>query len=217
MPKINALPYFCIERLSKKWRNVQTLHNGATVCASKTNKRGEVVQLIVSDKGQKREFLYPDKKIMIITDDNGVKRTYIYKRNSEGTINGEMIAVNGNNKSPILVQAANWILENFHLQKLTLKINPQHKNSKTFIHVEHLKSANDADNLWGFGKEITVRQIIAKDFETDPKVSPRTIIFETDKSDLETVSSLSAEDNKKYINQFEMRSDVLGNNLMTVV
>lgn len=216
MPKVNTLPD-CFNSICRRWDTIYSMCNGSVVYASKTNKRGKVVQLIVSENGKKREMIYPNSKIMHITDANGNKRVYVYRRDSNGTIKGKMITIDGNNTTPILIRAASWLLKNFHPQNLSLKINPQHPNSDVFIPVEHLQDLAEADRFFGIGKKIKVSEVLAKDFETDKNISPKTIEFRTTQGKTEIITVENSEENEKFIRQFRMRSDILGEKIMTVV
>lgn len=215
MNKIHTLPNYFNGKLYKKWDSVHSLFGEHGVLASKTDKDHTTVELLLTDKGRKRELIKDDEKIMDTIDINGVKRTYLYKR-KDNTIKGQMrVSLDENGRNPLVI-AAKWINTNLIPEKLILKLDKNNKQSKIFIPAQNFET--DEKKYSGLGKVIQVEEVLAKDFEQDVnRLMPKTLIFKTSKGSVVGITAENAEDNIHYIKHFDINSDALGHNIRTIV
>lgn len=216
MPQINKLPNYYAGKLYRRWDSVKSMFGEGGILASRTDKDGRYIQLLITDNGKKREILYPDEKIMDTLDINGLKRTYTYKKEGANTVKGQMITENTTSHDTPLIVAAKWIAENCMPKRLVLKLNPEHRNAEAFIPAEHL-SENATADIFGIGKKIKVSEILVKDFENEYNPMPKTVIFKTPKGTTEAITTQTGEENSQIIKQFGIDSDVLGRKLRTMV
>ncbi len=216
MTRINALPNYFNGKLYKKWDSVHSLFGENGILAAKTDKNNTAIELLITDKGQKRELLKDDEKIMDTIDTHGVKRTYHYERSKDNQVKGQMrVALNDDGRNPLVV-AAKWVSKNLIPEKLILKLDPNNKLSKVFIPAQSLSTPEH--EFKGLGKLIQVEEVLAKDFEPNVnKLMPKTLLLKTNKGSVVGISSEDAEDNISFINHFDINSDVLGHNIRTVV
>ena len=191
------------------------MYGDGSIFASKTNSHGGTTQLLLTEKGTKKELLYDDGKIVDITDNNGFKRVYSYTRIDNDIIKGQMFASAGENDKLPLIIGAKWILKNMIPEKLFLKINTKHPQSRIYIPQE----GPDGTPIYtGKIDKIQVQEILAKNFDKNTMFSlPKTILLKTMKGDTKAIEKDYAEKNKDIIRHFGMESDILGENLMTIV
>ena len=114
MIKVENLPNLCNGKLYKRWTKVSPMYGDGSILASKTNSHGGTTQLLLTEKGAKKELICNDGKIVDITDNKGNKRVYSYKRIDEDTIKGQMIASADENGKFPLIKGAKWILKNMN-------------------------------------------------------------------------------------------------------
>lgn len=214
MIKINTLPNCFNGKLYKRWERVREMCTGGTILASKTADDGSSLQLFLTEKGQKRELYYPNGKVMDIIDDNGIKRVYKYQRVDKDTIKGQMIAGEDKKGRNPLILGAKWILKNFVPEKLILKINEEHPLSNIFIP----KEAPDGTPIYtGSIEKLHVTEILAKDFDDNSVPIPKTILLRTARGKTESVLSSNGDINLKVAHHFGFESDILGQNIRTIV
>ena len=215
MIKVENLPNFCNGKLYKKWTKVSPMYGDGSILASKTNSHGGTTQLLLTEKGAKKELIYSDGKIVDITDNKGNKRVYSYKRIDENTIKGQMIASADENGKFPLITGAKWILKNMIPEKLYLQINTNHPQSSIFI---PQKSPEGVPIYTGEINKIRVKEILAKNFDKNIVFSlPKTILFKTTQGDTKVIIKENAEENRDIIRHFGIESEVLGKNLRTIV
>ena len=213
MIKTNALPNCLNGKTYKRWDRIRSLGQD-TIIASRTDANGTNIQLLLADKGRKRELFYPDGKVMDVIDINGSKRVYKYQRIDNETIKGQMIAGQNNDGRNPLILGAKWILKNLFPEKLVLQINKEHPMSHIYIPKE------SPEGIPVYSKDVErlhVAEILAKDFEKTTQNMPRTIVLKTVKGTTEPVISESGKGNVKVVKQFGIDSEVLGENIRTVV
>ena len=215
MIKVENLPNFCNGKLYKRWTKVSPMYGDGSILASKTNSHGGTTQLLLTEKGAKKELIYNDGKIVDITDNKGNKRVYSYKRIDENTIKGQMIASADENGKFPLITGAKWILKNMIPEKLYLQINTNHPQSSIFI---PQKSPEGVPIYTGKINRIRVREILAKNFNNNIRFSlPKTILLKTTQGDTKVIIKENAEENRDIIRHFGIESEVLGKNLRTIV
>lgn len=214
MIKADTLPNYFNGKLYKRWESVKAICGDNSILASKTASDGSAVQLFLTGEGRKRELFFSDGKIMDILDATGIKRVYKYRRVDDETIKGQMVAgVDKNGRSPLIL-AAKWILKNMVPEKLILKINKEHPASEVFIP----KEAPDGTPIYtGKINKFKVVEVMAKDFDEGVSSVPKTILLKTAKGHTEPVISGNGDGNAKIAHHFGISSDVLGQNIRTVV
>lgn len=214
MIKIENLPNYCNGKLYKRWEKVRPMYGDGSILAGKTNSKGASVQLLLTENGRKKELIFRDSKILDITDLNGVKRVYKYERIDSDTIKGQMfVSTDNTDKFPLIV-GAKWILKNMIPEKLFLQINTKHPKSEIFIP----KEGPDGTPIYtGEIKKLHVKEIMAKNFEGSFNPIPKTILFKTIKGETKAVEKANANDNKDIAKHFDIISDALGENIMTIV
>ena len=214
MLKIDTLPNYFNGKLYKRWNSVKSMYDDNSVLASKVNSDGSDIQLFLTEKGCKRELFYPAGKMMDILDSYGTKRVYKYQRIDDETIKGQMVAgADKNGRSPLIL-AAKWILKNMIPEKLVLKINKEHPSSQLYIP----KEAPDGTPIYtGKIDKVHVVEVMAKDFDDNVLSAPKTIVLKTAKGKTESVISGNGDSNIKIAQHFGISSDVLGQNIRTVV
>lgn len=214
MIKIDTLPNFFNGKLYSRWDRVRSLYCGDSIIASRTNKQGEAIQLFLSESGNKRELYSSHGKIMDVLDNQGVKRVYQYRRVDDSTIKGQMVAGKDKDGRLPLVLAAKWILKNMVPERLIMKINKEHPQSQIFLP----KEGPDGTPVYaGATSKLQVEEILAKDFASGSNIIPKTILLKTTKGETEPVVSSKGEVNRKVAQHFGIESNVLGQNLITVV
>lgn len=214
MTKINALPNYYNGKLYKRWDTVRSMYGDGTILASKTSKDGSTTQLFLTENGNKRELFYTDGKVMDVLDDKGAKRVYKYQRIDSETIKGQMVAGADKDGRTPLILAAKWILKNMIPEKLILKINKNHPQSKIYVPQE------GPDGMFvytGNLNKIHVSEIMAKDFDSSFNPQPQTILLKTINGSTVPVISKSGNGNRIVSQHFGIDSDVLGQNIQTVV
>lgn len=214
MIKSDTLPNCLNGKLYKRWERVRTITDGATIIASKTDAKGSNIQLLLTENGRKRELFYPDEKIMDVLDSKGTKRVYKYQRVDSETIKGQMIAGEDKDGRAPLILAAKWILKNMTPKKLILKINKNHPQSQIFVP----KEGPDGTPIYtGKIDKLHVTEILAKDFDKTAIPIPKTILLKTVNGSTEPVISKSGNGNIMVAKHFGLESEVLGQNLQTIV
>ena len=215
MIKVENLPNFCNGKLYKRWTKVSPMYGDGSILASKTNSHGGTTQLLLTEKGAKKELICDDGKIVDITDNKGNKRVYSYKRIDENTIKGQMIASADENGKFPLITGAKWILKNMIPEKLYLQINTKHTQSNIYIP----KEGPDGTPVYtGKIDQIQVKEILAKNFDKNIVFSlPKTILFKTTQGETKAIIKENAEENRDIIRHFGIESEVLGKNLRTIV
>lgn len=138
--KINQAPNFFNGKLYKRWQSVIPLYGEKSILATKTNKTGEYVELLITNGGKKKELFKENEKIVDIIDDSGVKRTFAYQKDGELTI-GSMTVANVPEKIRPLVMLAKWITKDLKPQKVELKLNPLHPDSFIKIHETDIETS----------------------------------------------------------------------------
>ena len=207
MPPITRLPNFYNGKLYKHWLSIVELEKQDGFVAIKINK-GKYTQLHITNNGNKKELLHENEKVMDIIDIKGIKRTYIYKKESN-IVKGQMFTAKGTEKQPPLIVAAKWIARNCMPERLFLKLNNQHPNSKIFIPEKQFDGK--------IGKIMKAKEILAKDFENPYEPLPKTIIMKNEKGETEALMSKTSKENMDIIEQLGIKSDVLGWRLKTMV
>jgi len=214
MIKVDALPNFFNGKLYSRWERVRSLCGDGSVIASRTNERGESIQLFLTENGTKRELYTNDGKIMDVLDNQGVKRVYQYSRVDDNTVKGQMIASSDKNGRFPLILAAKWILRSMTPEKLIMKINKEHPQSQIFLP----KEGPDGTPVYtGASSKLQIEEILAKDFVSENSILPKTILLKTTKGEIKSVVSQQGEVNLKVAQHFGLASDVLGQNIRTVV
>ena len=124
---ISTLPNYCNGKLYKRWDSVISIFGDKAILASKTNKDGQITQLLISDNGKKRELYNQTSKIMDKVCEDGVSRTYTYERKGD-TVLGRMFVL-ASDKAKTLITSASWINEGLLPKRVELNINPSHEKS----------------------------------------------------------------------------------------
>lgn len=161
--RISALPNYCNGKLYSRWDRVTNVFGEKSLLAIKRNKKGETVELLISEDG-KRELFTNDYKIMDIIGDDRVKRTYTYQKTKDGIV-GRM-SVDESNETKPLITAAKWLVKNFVPQEVNLTLNTNHP--KATMYVPDVKVIEDLMN----SKPIVVKNIKATNFSKDIKSLP---------------------------------------------
>ncbi|MBO6257372.1 hypothetical protein J6N69_04995 [bacterium] len=214
MIKIENLPNCYNGKVYKRWTKVNSMYGDGSILASKTNSKGETVQLLLTGNGRKKELIFNDGKIADITDSKGIKRVYKYQRLDKDTIKGQMfVSADKTDKFPLLT-GAKWILKNMIPEKLFLQINTKHPQSGIYIP----KEGPDGTSVYtGNINKLYVKEILAKNFVGSSKPMPKTILLKTTRGETKALTKENAEDNKTIAQHFDILSDVLGENIMTIV
>lgn len=154
--RISALPNFFNGKLYKRWDRVSTFFGENTILASKVNKKGESVELLIHGNG-KRELLSDTYKVMDLIGEDNIHRTYSYQRTPRG-IKGKMFVEKTKDKPQPLVTAANWLVENLVPKEVHLTLNPSHPKANMFVKVD---SGGYSFNKF---REVVVKEINADAF-----------------------------------------------------
>ena len=208
MPRITKLPNYCNGRLYKRWDSVYTIF-GDGILATKTTKNGTPIELLITEKGRKRELFFQDEKVMDTIDSKGIKRTYTYTKDKNNTTKGQMFVQPTEEGQTPLITAAKWFT-----QKLFLKLNPKHPLSK--IYIPQIDEEGNAVYT-GEIKRIEAVEILAKDFENAINPIPKTILIKDKKGSVIPVTANSKIDLKDIATPFHINSAELGQNITTVV
>jgi len=186
--RISALPNYCNGKLYKRWDRVSNIFGENTLLASKTNKNGETVELLISSNG-KRELFTDTCKIMDIIGEDNIRRTYSYQRTEKG-IEGKMVTENSKDKPLPLITSANWLVKNLIPQEVNLTLNTAHPKAQMVIPnptldiikinkvtVKHIKASEFIDTLNPIPSKM---EITLKDGSVVESKSPTTgNIFDT--------------------------------------
>lgn len=201
-------------KIYRRWTKVSPMYGDGSILASKTNSKGESIQLLLTENGRKKELIFNDGKIADVTDTKGVKRVYKYQRLDNDTIKGQMfVSTDKTDKFP-LITGAKWILKNLIPEKLFLQINPKHPQSEIYIP----KEGPDGTSVYtGNVNKLHIKEILAKNFVGNTKPLPKTILLKTSKGETKAVTKENPEDNKTMAQHFDILSDILGENIMTIV
>jgi len=126
--RVGARVNECFGKVYKNWDSVNTIFGEASVIASKQDKNGDTIQLLITENGKRRDLFKSNSKILDIIDIDGIKRTYCYEKDGE-LVKGQMaVAAPGP-----LVRFAKWITKDLVPQKVELTINPEHRHSTVGI------------------------------------------------------------------------------------
>lgn len=165
--RISALPNFFNGKLYKRWDRVSTFFGENTILASKVNKKGESVELLIHGNG-KRELLSDTYKVMDLIGEDNIHRTYSYQRTPRG-IEGKMFIENNNSKPQPLITAANWLIKNLIPQKINMTLNPSHPKARMLVEVD---GREDSFNKF---RKVDVKNITATKFSNSVYPRPSNI------------------------------------------
>ena len=203
----STLPNYLNGKLYKNWDKVSSLFGEKSVLASRSDKKGNFIQFLMSDNGKSRELYAPDYKITDIIDSNGNKTTYIHQRLSNGEIRGQMIP--DRRKANPFIIFAQWVTKDLMPQWVDLRLNPNHPNARMFL-------GSDTNQI---PKSIkVVERIRARNFEGIDFPLTKTIQYKTVEGEIIKLESDYAMNNLNFAKTFGItESDQLGKHLRTVV
>ena len=165
--RISTLPNFFNGKLYKHWDSVYSFLGEGSIIASKTNKKGEHVELLIQGDG-KRELFSDTYKIMDLTGEDNIRRTYTYQRTPQG-IEGKMFIENNNSKPQPLITAANWLIKNLIPQKINMTLNPSHPKARMLVEVD------DREDSFNKFRKVDVKNITATKFSNSVYPRPSNI------------------------------------------
>ena len=194
------LPNFCNGKLYKRWDKVSKVFGGSAILASKTDKNGKNIQLLITDGGKKRQLYNEISEIVDEIDVNGVKRTYSYQRQADGNTVGSMVVQNGlpENKKPF-VMFARWISHDLKPLVADLKINPMHPKS----HINITERITESKVLKRYKQPVVGARIEAFETGSSGVFLPGKITFETPTGETKIITG-GIEETKPYIIQLDL-------------
>ena len=205
------LPNYCRGKVYKRWDSVISVFSDG-ILATKKRKDGTNVQLLITDKGRRRELYFHDGKVLDETDSDGfIKRTYVYQNRTNYTI-GQMFTSASHALLDPLIKRAKWITRNTIPQKIKLDLNTSHKDANIFVAAQNDRKGRPF--IVGRGQTLKIKTVIAKDFEDVTNPLPKTMIFRTDKNESRKIEATSGEANFMYASHFGITSrDDFGQNI----
>lgn len=197
---IEKLPNYCCGKIYKRWDKVSKVYGGSATLASKTDKKGNSVQLLITDGGARRQLINNTSEIIDEIDTNGVKRAYCYERQADGKTAGFMVISKNlpEDKKPFIL-AAKWISHNLRPIMAELKVNPNHKKSK--IIMSEITDENNVVRKY-------VQPIVSAKIEEFESSSlgvpiPKMITFVTPEGHAKVVKG-EVDETKSYIRQLDL-------------
>lgn len=199
---IKNLPNYHNGKLYKRWDSVLNVFGKDGILASKTDKKGNITQLLITNDGKTRKLYSNEDEIIDEIDINGLKRSFVYITQPDGKTKGTMRIADGTpeEKRPFVI-FAQWISENLRPITAELTLNPKHPKSLFSIKEKIL----DHKAV----KEYKERIVHAKVENFEDSVVhiplPAKVTLTTEKGTQKVIDG-TIEDSKPYVQQLELLS-----------
>jgi hypothetical protein len=200
--KVINLPNYCNGKLYKRWDKVSKMFGGSAILASKTDKSGNYIELLITDGGKKRQLFDEFSEVIDEIDVNGIKRTYSYQKQNDGTTSGMMTVQSDlpEKKKP-LIMFAKWISKELKPLVAEIKINPNHPKSNITI----TEKVRNSKVLRKYEQPVTGAKI--EEFEPGALgvILPRKITFDIPNGATKVIDG-GIEETRPYVNQLDLLS-----------
>lgn len=195
--QVGKLPNFYNGKIYKRWDRVMSVHGGGLL-ASRTDKKGETLELLISPDGDRRELFSRTGKILDCIDDSGIQRTYCYEKLGD-EIRGTMVVAPVPEAIKPLVTFAKWVNHGLLPKFVELDLNPKHKAAKVFIPKGNETWRNPVilDN----GKAERAVKVKAEDFADENFPLPKKLTFTTEKGEQVVIAKDTGMDNLMLANR----------------
>lgn len=200
--KFINLPNYCNGKLYKHWDSVTNLFGNSAILATKTDKNGKNVQLLIIDGGKKKRLYNEVSEIMDEIDIDGIKRTYSYKRQSDGNTVATMSVQNNlpEDKKPFII-FAKWISKELKPIVAELKFNSNHPKSRINI----TERIDDCNVVKIYTQHFVDAKIEEFKGSGSGGIFPGKVTFKTPNGE-EKIISGGYEETKSYVKQLELNS-----------
>lgn len=198
--KIKNIPNQYMGKIYRHWDHVTCMYGKSGLLASRTDKKGNIIQLLITNNGKKRQLFKNNEEIIDEIDINGVKRTFVYEKQADGTTIGAMRITNNisDNKKPLVI-LAKWISENLRPLIAELSLNTRHPNSMMTIN----ETVTNGKVIKRYQERIT--HVIFENFDnqTIRTPLPSKVSMKTAKGETKTVAE-TIDESKPYVRQLNL-------------